>query len=368
METIHPIKERTGKEQKVAKRVMSPRERFLTAIQGGSPDALSLSIWNNKLPGGDLDRQILDLGVCVVVKSSVWKMEYEGVKVEYREEQLSADQVRRITAYHTDHGTLKEIRILEPGTSWIKEFMFKSREDYAALEAVIAARSYEPDYERFIKDNERYGNSSIARPVTIHSPFQELIYEFMGIEAFSFEYLVNTELILKLEDILAADWNNRVEMVRRSPARYSVIEGNTDARVVSPEMFTDHYHPYIQEACRQFHSTGILAGAHLDSDNRKLADLFDATEIDLVESFTPPPDCPMSIAEARRAWPGKAIQVHFPSSVHLYDELQIKKYCASLLEDLGGKKGVVVGISEDLPGRGANTLIPMFRYLKELEI
>jgi hypothetical protein len=341
--------------------------RFLTAIQGGSPDALALSIWNNKLPGDELDRQILDLGVCVVVKSSVWRMEYEGVKVEHQDMPYGAGRIRSAITYQTKYGTLREVKVIEPGTSWVREFVFKSPEDYRALETIITARCYEPDFLRFRKDDERYGDGSIARPATIHSPFQELIYEFMGMEAFSMEYLVNPGRLSDLELVLAEDWSKRLEMVQRSPARYSVIEGNTDARMVGPDMFLNHYHPYIQEACKRVHSKGILAGAHLDSDNRQLANQFNQTDIDLVESLTPPPDCPMSVSEARKAWPGKAIQVHFPSSVHLYDGERMKAFCKSLLDDLGMKQGVVVGISEDLPGKGINTLVPMFRNLREFE-
>ncbi len=175
------------------------------------------------------------------------------------------------------------------------------------------------------------------------------------------------ERILELEQVLKEDWGERIEMVFQSPASYSIVEGNTDARVVSPEMFRRHFHPYIQPACKLYHNRGILAGAHLDSDNTQLAGLFNCTDIDLVESFTPPPDCSMNISEARSVWPAKAIQVHVPSTVHLFDDKRMKTYCESLLDDMAVKKGMVIGISEDLPGKGKNTLVPMFRYLREFE-
>jgi hypothetical protein len=344
---------------------MTPRERFLTAIRGGEPDRLALTIWHNKLPGGDIDEQLLKTGVCVIVKSSVWRMEYQGVMVEYEDEKRSEIHTRRTITYHTRHGKLREVRMLEPGTSWIREFMFKSPDDYNALETIISSREYFPDYQRFLDDESRFGDQSVARPSTIHSPFHELIYEYMGMEAFSMELAMNPERLFRLEKTLKADWKQRISVLESSPARYAVIEGNTDPRVVGPQMFREHHYPFIQEACRHLHENMVLAGAHLDSNNAELAPLIASTDLDLIESFTPPPDCDMSIPEARRTWPGKALQVHFPSSIHLFGKERIRSYCESLVKEMEGKKAIAIGVSEDVPDRGYKTLLPMFKYLEE---
>jgi hypothetical protein len=39
-----------------------------------------------------------------------------------------------------------------------------------------------------------------------------------------------------------------------------------------------------------------------------------------------------------------------------------------LVEEMQGIKGIAIGISEDLPGRGLQTLVPMFRYLAEYSL
>ena len=352
-------------EVKIGTMEMTARDRFITAVRGGKPDRLALCIWNNKLPGGEVDRQLLELGVCVIVKSSVWKMEYDGIKIESLDEKFSPTHTRRTLTYHTPYGKLQEVRILEPGTSWIREFMFKSRDDYNALEDLISSRIYHPDYENFLDDDRRYGDRSVARPATIHSPFHELIYEFMGMEAFSTELAINPGRLFALEGTLKADWERRLSVLQSSPAQYAIIEGNTDPRVVGPQMFREHYYPFIQEACWSLHEHGILAGAHLDSNNTLLAPLFARTGLDLVESFTPPPDCDMSLRQARKAWPGKAIQVHFPSSLHLYGEDKIRTYCRSLVKEMEGYQAIAIGVSEDIPDRGRKTLVPMYTFLKE---
>jgi len=53
---------------------MIPRQRYLAALAGKMPDRVPFVIWNNKLPGGDIDRQLLKLQACIVNKSTVYRL------------------------------------------------------------------------------------------------------------------------------------------------------------------------------------------------------------------------------------------------------------------------------------------------------
>ena len=344
---------------------MTPRERFLTAIRGEMPDRIPLVLWNNKLPGGDVDAQIFELDVCLVVKSCVWKQSLEGIDVVVREEPASDGDTRRHTTYRTPAGDLTTVERLMDWTVWIEKFPFSSPEDYDALEALIASRRYEADFERFTKDDGLMGDQSIARPTSIHSPMHELIYEFMGIEVFSIEYAERRERLLHLENILKEDWRRRVAMTAESPVQYAVIEGNTEISMIGPERFEWYYHPCIEEACAMLHEKDIIAGAHLDGNNKRLAELIARTSLDLIESFTPAPETDMSIAEAREAWPDKALQTHFPSSIHHKGKAGIEEWGEKFLEHAVPGGGFIIGQSEDIPNRGKETLVPMFRYFRE---
>jgi len=341
---------------------MTPRERFLCALKGDMPDRIPMVIWNNKLLGNDLDDQIFDLGVLQISKSCVWRMHFNGVKVESKEENLEDGSIRKVKTFKTSAGDLELKERILPNTVWIEEFPFKSKKDYDALEILIASRNYEPDFVRFLNDDVIRGDQSLARPTTIHSPMHELIYEFMGLKNFSIEYTENRERLLHLEEVLKNDWLKRVNLTAQSPVKYAVIEGNTEFSVVGPDRFRQHYMPCIQEACEILHSHDVIAGAHLDGNNRLLAPLIAETSIDLIESFTPAPETDFSISEARKAWPGKALQIHFPSSVHLGGGERIRKIAADYLKQVSPGNGFVVGVSEDLPDRGVNSMIPMYEF------
>ena len=344
---------------------MTAKERFLAAFSGVMPDQIPMTIWNNKLPGGDLNDQLLSLGVCVINKSTVWQRTLDGVEIEFNDKKLEDGTTSRNIKYITPAGKLTATERLLPNTVWIEKYLFSGPDDYEKLEALISCRNYAPDYEHFQTDDAALGSQSIARPTTIHSPMHELIYEFMGIENFSFEWAENKHLLLHLCEVLKEDWRKRLALTTESPAKYAIIEGNTQLQVIGEERFQKYYFPNIEEACETLHAKGIYAGAHLDGDNKKLAPLIAKTSLDFIESFTPPPDCDLSVADARQIWKGKSLLIHFPSSVHLFGVDAIESHVNEILKQATPGDRIAIGTSEDLPNRGLDTMEHLYRSIKK---
>lgn len=344
---------------------MTPRKRFLPVLAGTMPDEIPMTIWNNKLPGGKLNEQLLELGVLVINKSSVWQRRLEGIHIEHRDEEAPDGSTIRHTTYSTPAGKLTTVERLLPNTVWIEKYLFADPSDYDALEALIASRTYVPDFEQFMADDQKLADQSIARPTTIHSPMHELIYEFMGIENFSIEWAEHRDHLLHLCDVLKEDWRKRVKITAASPTKFAVIEGNTQLEVIGEERFLTYYFPNIQEACEILHEKGIFAGAHLDGNNKKLAPLIAKTSLDFIESFTPPPDCDLSVAEARRIWQGKSLLVHFPSSVHLFGIEAIELHVKEILRQAAPNGRFAIGTFEDVPNCGVDTLVPLYKAIRK---
>ena len=57
------------------------------------------------------------------------------------------------------------------------------------------------------------------------------------------------------------------------------------------------------------HKKGKLIGCHFDADCMLLSEAIGNTELDDIEAFTPAPDTDMTLAEARKAWPGTVLQL-----------------------------------------------------------
>lgn len=344
---------------------MTPRERVFTALAGGMPDRIPFVIWNNKLPGGAIDRQLLELDACVINKSRVYRVDTPGITIETEHLESKDGRARIRKIYHTPAGDLSTIEQLFSSSIWIEEIPFSGPDDYEPLEAFIRGKAYTACYDEFTEQDRLYGDQSIARPETIYTPAQDLICKYMGVETFCVEWADRRDRLLKLFDVIAEDRRKRLALVAASPAHFAVIEGNVITNVVGPERFEKYCVPYIEEACGILHDSGKLAAAHLDHNNKVLAPLIAATSLDLIESFTPPPDCDLSLTKARRFWPDKTIQINFPSSLHLSGAEHVQEATLQILKEVAPGDRFIVGISEDISGGGIDTLVPLAKTVYE---
>lgn len=328
---------------------MTPRQRVQAILRGETPDRTGFVIWSNKLTGGAVDRALLAAGACVVVKSTVFDRSLGSIEAEFRAAaEADGSEVRRWT-YRTPAGELSTALACRDGIGWRAEPLFKAPADYDAVLALIRDRRYSPCYERFLADDAAYGPRGLARPATEKSPLFEIIYEIMGMSGFATQWHENRGRVLEVAEALRADRAKRLAILAGSPAQYAVVDGNIELSVVGPERFEQHYAPVIREACDLLHAAGKATAVHLDGDNRRLAGLVAPLPVDVIESFTPPPDCDLSIAEALRAWPGKRLMVNFPSSVHLAGPEAVRSAARHLLDEARGSGRVLLGVMENVP-------------------
>ena len=117
-----------------------------------------------------------------------------------------------------------------------------------------------------------------------------------------------------------------------SPAEAVLYGGNIVPNIIGRKRFEKYIVPCYDEFADYLHEKGKLIGVHLDADNIALAPAVAASKIDIVEAFTPPPDCDMSVAEALRTWPDKILWCNFPSSIHLADDATIAEATRELLQ------------------------------------
>jgi hypothetical protein len=344
---------------------MTPRERFLVVLGGGITERIPFVIWNNKVPSAEIRDKLLELEACIINKSSVYRFETPGVEVEIERLDSVGGMERRRKVFCTAQGRLSMIERVLEGSVWIEEMPFRGPEDYRPLEAFIKSKVFNPYYDKFLSDDQMYAGQSIARPETIYTPFQELICKYMGVEVFCLEWCDRQDRLLELCEVIAEDRRKRLALVAESPAQYVIIEGNVIGDVIGIERFERYHIPYIEEACELLHGCGKYAGAHFDADNRLLADLIGRTSLDLIESFTPPPDCSLGLGEALGLWPDKVIQINFPSSLHLGGPKVVEKAAVDIILEAGQGGHFIVGVSEDISEGGVNTLVRLAKAVYE---
>ncbi len=345
---------------------MTPRERLKTALAGEKPDRIPFVVWSNKWPGGELGDQLLETGVCVVNKSSGWRQTWREVTEEKYRDKTEQGEAAWRTVYHTPAGDISTLRLTPERDDWRVEHLCSTTDDYEALECLLTDRDFVSDYDTFDECDKAFGAArTMARTSSVYTPIHEILYTLMGVETFCLEWMDNRKRILRLMEIMAEGYRKCIELIAGSNACYGVIDGNVDPHVIGTERFQQYCLPLIHEGCEILHAKGKLACAHLDADNRLLAPLVAETSLDFVESLTPPPDCDLSIAEARRFWPGKGLLVNFPSSLHRYGPEKVIAAAKQILSDADPGNGFALGIVENVSEDSRETMLPLARFVHE---
>ena len=329
---------------------LTPRERVERAMRAETVDQVPFTIYKSLLPWRcTAERELRNRGLCIVVRAAVLKGATPNVKTT-RITFTGDDGEERIkTVYETPAGTLTRVDRPAPGTAWREELPFKSPEDYAPLIAWINDRRYEPDYEQFIKAREDGEADTYTMTGIGYSPLQEIIYMIMGIEPFAMEWAMNRDELMKLYDALTEDRRRIYPIIADSPAQAVNYGGNVSPEIVGLERFEKYVVPHYDEACEIMGKKGKLVGVHMDANNKLFADALAASKIDYVEAFTPPPDCDLSVAEARAVWPDKILWINFPSSVHLAPAERVKEATRAILAEAAPGEGFLIGVTEDIP-------------------
>lgn len=339
----------------------TPRRRFEAAIRGEMPDRVPAIIWDNKLPGGVIEQQLLDAGVCVTCKTAVYQEVLDGIGIEIEKWTGDDGLARRRTSWTTPCGRLNKIDVILPHSDWHEKAPFEGPEDYDALIALIDSRRYVPCHERFVAQDTRFGTSGIGRPATEATPMRELIYDLLGVETFALEWFDHHDHVVAVYDALLRARRRALPLLAAAPALFFIVEGNVAFEIVGEPRFRRYYLPAIVEACDVLHAAGKLAGAHLDANNRALAPLIAETSLDFIESHTPPPDCDLTVADARRIWAGKGIVCNFPSSVHHHGPDAVRQLARQLLAEAAPGQGFALGIVENIPR--TDTMVPLVQTI-----
>ncbi|OGV39539.1 MAG: hypothetical protein A2X48_12950 [Lentisphaerae bacterium GWF2_49_21] len=327
----------------------TPKKQVEHALHGNIGAKVPFTIYESMIPQCAVERELRNRGLCIVFRHNVVKSYYPNVKIRHETTFENSRQLIR-KYFETPYGTLSNL--IEPAgfTVWHHEKLFKSPDDYQALRFLLQDQVFKPDYEAFAKAEQAFGEDAIFRTTFGLEPLQDLISgEYIKMQDFCMEWMVNRDEILKLYEILVEKKRSIYNIVAESPASHANYGGNVVAEIICKETFEEYFVPHYNEAAEAMHKNGKLIGCHFDANCSLIAESINSTDLDYVEAFTPAPDTDMTLAEARKAWPDKVLWINFPSSVHLEDTAKVKQITCELLEQTGSMEGLLMGITEDMP-------------------
>lgn len=329
------------------------REEIELALTGGAPERMPFTYYDLLTPPGFDLSPLQARGLAICARRPVWRKTYTDVVIH--EEAEPDGSV--LTVYTTPVGSVTARHRMAAQGSAPLEHPIKTRDDYRVVRFIVEHTRYEPCYEEFTREIKALGYAGKVIAHTCYEPLLDLQLVWIGQERFCYELADNEDALMELHEVLRRNHLAMYEVVARSPADHVLYGGNVVPVMLGPDRVRDLVAPCWNAFADLLHQAGKKIGCHLDADNSLILDVVGGSGLDFIEAFTPPPDCPVSVTEARAAWPGKRLWLNFPSSVHLQSVEFIRAATREILEQAGDRRGVLLGVTEDVP---VECMLPSF--------
>jgi len=329
---------------------LTPRERVQRAVRFEDVDHVPFTIYECMIPQCEAERTMRNEGMCIVQRGpNVFGVRRPNVLGSETHTFVEDGRQRTRQVTRTTAGDLTTVSEPAGFTSWHLEKMFKGPEDYAKLLAYASDVEIVPNYEGFVRMSELKGGDAIMRGAVGLEPLQLIIHHWMGVETFAIEWIERRDEILKLYEALVEERRKTYPVLAESPCLQFNYGGNVTQEIVGVDRFREYYVPNYEECCEVLQPAGKIVGCHFDANTSLLADAIAETSLDYIEAFSPAPDTDMSVADARAAWPEKALWINYPSSVFLRSDEEMERVTIDLLQQAAPGNGFIIGITEDMP-------------------
>jgi len=328
---------------------MTIRERVSAALRRQPVDQIPFTTYHNAAEFGDewAALHALDLGLSVRVP--LVEIQRPNVTTEYQRYEENGLPYGRNTVRTPVGEVSMAWRIgAAYGSSWIVENYIKSSDDYRTVEFMIRDSVYRPTYDQFGKEVETVGEGGYVTGNMGYSPLMEMRVNLLGLERFSMDMYDRPDLFFSLYETMREKEREAYPILADGPADLVIYCGNTSPEILGRERFEKYCVPCYNELGEMLHARGKLLGSHMDANNAEWADVVAASQLDVIEAFTPAPDTDMSVADARAAWPEKVLWINFPSSLHLASRERIQQHTRQMVSESRGR-GFIIGITENIP-------------------
>jgi hypothetical protein len=334
---------------------MTIRERVAAALRLEPVDQIPFTTYWGSADFGEEWARLSALGLGHSVRVGLVDIERANVSTDSCRYEENGVSYSRHTV-RTPVGEVSMVYRLEAayGSSWIMENYVKTPDDYRTVEFVIRDTIYRPAYDEFLKQVETVGEDGYVSGNMGYSPLMEMRVHLLGLERFSMDMYDRPDLFFSLYETIRAKEREAYPILADGPADFVIYCGNTSPEILGKERFGKYCVPCYDELGEMLHARGKLLGSHMDANNAEWADVVAASQLDVIEAFTPAPDTDMSVADARSAWPDKVLWINFPSSLHLASRERIQEHTRRMVEESEGI-GFIIGITENIPEQAWRT-------------
>lgn len=350
---------------------MNKAERIKAVLHGKNPDRVPWALYPSYLILGATELKIRNQDLGIYCPLPIHRLRVSNVEVE---DVFKADQTRGIKTvtrtYRTPkgevfgtlgfryesafHSMFGDSMVSQPGFIpsegvWNLDYFFKKSSDYAILEFIIENSIYEPNYEGYIQRSHFLGREGIAMAAIWKTPFQSILYDWMGPETCYLECFDRPKEFQRLYHIMCEKQKELLAIIAHSPAEEVWVGENLTVDLTSPRFFKQFCLPFYNEMADVLHEHNKILGCHFDGKLKDLKDLIAQTKLDFIDAFTPPPMGDLPIEEARTSWPDKVILCNFPANMFFKCRKRIEEYATELLRKVSPGNNFMLVTTENFP-------------------
>lgn len=333
---------------------MTLRERLLSSLRGEPvrEPVYAVYDWFVENRVQDWDR-FFALGLARIDHATVTRLRLPNLEVTERRSFDGTDREQRITTWTTDSGELHERRVGE----WRQDYFVKQPDDYRILARMFADAEVIAEPREFARREAEVGDGGVtlAVPSLRRTPFQSIQIDYAGLERFSYDLAAGEHGLFALLEVMEDILVREIAHIGRMGCEHVKLWENLSLETMGPANFRRYLGPLYRRLA------DVLAPAqklslHYDGKLRQVAADIADLPIYGIDSFTPPPEGDMSVAEARNAWPGTFLWLHPPLGWYTEGERSFAAHLAEMIRGAGGSRFCMM-ISEDIP-RDPDRTIP----------
>lgn len=263
---------------------------------------------------------------------------------------------------HTPVGSIYETFV----DGWRTKYLLENAEDYRVMTYITRHTRVEPIYETYLAEVAALPPHAVPLVYVPRSPLQIILVDLAGAGNFAYHLFDLEDEVRELYDVLLENYRRTVQLVAEGPGGYAYILENFTAEMLGPARYQEFLLPVYQALFPLLHQAGKVVSTHYDGRLASCKDLIAQAPIDVIESFTMPPEGDMTLAQARAAWPEKRFWSNLNIGCYQLPSAELRQLVLDRVAQAApdGRK-LAFEVSEQFPANWRESMLTVLKALQE---
>ena len=345
---------------------MTNRSRLESALQGVPVTQPVYAVYDwfvKNRPLVDWPR-LFALGLGQIYHANLIRHEHSNLRIVETVRRLNG-QTRRDVRWITDLGELHEWYLDE----WRQEHFIKTPEDYRIMRRAWEGGKVVANGAAFTVAEKELGDNGvklgqIAGMGSGRTPLMVLQVDWVGLGQWSVDLADELPAMMELLEFMNELKLEEFRQAILTPVRQIKLWENLSIQTLGPVHYRRHLVPLYLKILSLLNTAGKRLVVHYDGQLRVIAEEIAQLDFDGLDSFTPPPEGDMTVAEARQRWPDKMLWCHPPLGWYRERGETLGQLIKGMVQDAGPNRFCLM-ISEDIPPDWERTVPQVLALLRK---